>query len=177
MLLSQTFEFLSELKKNNNRDWFTEKKNQYLSAKAEFESFIGDILLVSAQFDKSLAGIDVSKCVFRIYRDIRFSKDKTPYKTHFGAFMSRDGRKGKYAGYYIHLDPGGSFIAGGVYKPDKDVLKSVRSEIYYNLSEFESILNEKRFKDIYAGLDGEKLVRPPKGIRVNLTHNTKIINW
>jgi uncharacterized protein (TIGR02453 family) len=101
--------------------------------------------------------------IFRIYRDIRFSRDKTPYKTNFGAYISKGGRRGRYAGYYLHVEPGASMLAGGIYMPPPDVLKAVRTEIYENVEEFKGIIGSREFKDYFGELWGEKLKSVPQG--------------
>jgi uncharacterized protein (TIGR02453 family) len=101
--------------------------------------------------------------MFRIYRDIRFSKDKTPYKTYFGAFIAPGGRKSEYAGYYMHLSADTCFLGGGSHNPSGENLKKIRSEIYYNADEFKKILSQKSFKETFGEMVGEKLVRPPVG--------------
>jgi uncharacterized protein (TIGR02453 family) len=104
-----------------------------------------------------------SDCIFRIYKDTRFSKDKTPYKTHFGAYIADGGRKSNKPGYYIHLEPDGSFVAAGLYQPPPEILKAVRSEVYYHTAEFKDILAAKSFAGVYPGLMADdKLSRPPK---------------
>jgi uncharacterized protein (TIGR02453 family) len=102
-------------------------------------------------------------CIFRIFRDIRFTKDKTPYKSNFGAYIARGGRKSPLAGYYIHFEPGASMLAGGVYLPPPDVLKAIRSEIYNNVEEFKSILNDPKFRRHFTAIEAPRLSRPPKG--------------
>jgi uncharacterized protein (TIGR02453 family) len=101
--------------------------------------------------------------VFRIYRDVRFSKDKAPYKTNFGAYLVPGGRKSPLAGYYLQLEPGNCFLAGGSYSPPPEVLKKIRSEVYYNIGEFKKIIQEKGFMKNFGQLNGSKLVRQPLG--------------
>ena len=121
--------FLTELKANNNRDWFNENRNQYVKAKSDFEDLINRIIPAIHHFDPDIGSISAKQCVFRIFRDVRFSKDKSPYKTNMGGFIARGGRKGGFAGYYLHLDPEQSFIAGGMHMPFPEELKKVRQEI------------------------------------------------
>jgi uncharacterized protein (TIGR02453 family) len=123
-----SLDFMTALSRNNNRDWFIMNKPAYLDAKENFESIIQEIISRITQFDPILKGLEVKNCVYRINRDIRFSNDKTPYKTHFGAFIVRGGKKNadKFAGYYIHVEPGKSIIAGGAYMPPAPWLSTIR---------------------------------------------------
>jgi uncharacterized protein (TIGR02453 family) len=154
--------FLNNLEANNNREWFIENKGLYDTAKKEFEMFLNRVITGIQTFDDEIGSITAKDCIFRIYRDIRFSKDKTPYKTNFGGFISKGGRKSGYAGYYLHIEPSRSFLAGGSYMPPNDLLKKMRQEIYYNADEFKKIINSKNFVKTFGSLEGEKLSRPPK---------------
>lgn len=162
MILKNTLTFLEQLEKHNNRVWFHENKKQYETAKKEIENFINELIPEVKKFDNEIDILSAKECMFRIYRDVRFSKNKLPYKTNFGAFIAKGGRKGGNAGYYLHIEPRKSFLGGGVYMPDPDSLKAIRQEIYYNHTEFEKIINNKIFKKNFNILEGEKLKRPPK---------------
>lgn len=155
--------FLYALKENNNRDWFHENKNRFETAKNEVESFVNYLIPQINAFDPAIGNLDAKKTMFRIYRDVRFSKDKTPYKTFFGAYIAPGGRKSVYAGYYLHIEAGGSFLAGGSHCPQGENLKKIRSEIYYNISELREVINADSFKSNFGGIEGEKLKRPPIG--------------
>lgn len=166
MLEPQTLKFLSQLKKNNNKPWFDAHRAQYEAAKIDFSNFIQLVIDAVQKSDTTITGLTAKECQFRINRDIRFSKDKRPYKENFGAFICRGGKKSIYAGYYFHLAPGNSFIGGGLWQPQPQNLKKVRQEIDYNWEEFSSILKNKSFKKIYGDLyKGEdmSLSRVPKG--------------
>lgn len=153
--------FLKKLKKNNNKEWFDKHKDEYLEAKAEVEKLVGDVL--SYKFDDSLGALNPKKCIFRIYRDTRFSKDKTPYKQNMGASMAADGKKLGRAGYYIHIEPGNCFLGGGIYMPEPEVLKKIRQEIDYNGKELKKIISAKPFKKYFDGMwMEESLQRVPK---------------
>jgi uncharacterized protein (TIGR02453 family) len=145
-------DFLTQLDGNNNREWFHQNKKQYDDAKAEVQSFVNSIIPGLAKFDESVKFVDAKDCMFRIFRDVRFAKDKSPYKINMGAWITRAGRKSTGPGYYIHLQPGESFLAAGVYMPEPDQLKKIRNEIYYNVTEFKSILNEKKLGKYCTGL-------------------------
>ncbi|MBS1738444.1 MAG: DUF2461 domain-containing protein [Bacteroidetes bacterium] len=166
MLSTTTFKFLKELKKNNNRTWFEENRERYLQSKQDFENFIGSLLLKMKSFDHNLSDLEARNCLFRLNRDVRFSADKTPYKSHFGAYMAKGGKKSVYAGYYFHLEPGKCFAGGGLWMPAKDELHKVRQEIDYSYASFKKIINAPAFKKIYTAPDREKgqvLVNMPKG--------------
>lgn len=161
--MNNLLNFLTELEQNNNREWFNSNKNRFEQAKEEMllltETFINGI----KHFDKAIAYTDAKDCLYRIYRDVRFSPDKRPYKTHLGCYIAPDGRKGILPGYYIHIQPGNSFIAGGMWNPPKDILLAIRNEIADNGEEFLSIINDDEFKNHFPVMTGEKLKTTPKG--------------
>jgi uncharacterized protein (TIGR02453 family) len=166
MLEPQTLKFLSQLKKNNNKSWFDAHRIQYEAARTDFSNFIQLVIEALQKSDPTLTGLTAKDCLFRINRDIRFSKDKSPYKTNFGAIIKKGGRKSIYAGYYFHCSPGESFAGGGLWIPEASELKKVRQEIDYNTKEFQKIINDKSFKRIYRDLyqnDDIKLSTVPKG--------------
>lgn len=165
MLQPPTFKFLRDLKKNNNKPWFDEHRKQYEAAKADFYTALETIIKGIAPFDSSIAHLKAKDCAFRINRDVRFSKDKSPYKTNMGAFISKGGKKINNAGYYIHIEPGGCFAAGGFYMPDAPQLAKIRQEIDYSFDAWKKIVAEKKFKAHFVkGVEGiEVLSRPPKG--------------
>jgi len=166
MVQKSTFDFLKQIKKNNNKAWFDAHKDSYLAAKANVDGFVDDVIKAFLSFDKSLAGLKAKDCVFRIYRDVRFAKDKRPYKTNLGASINAGGKKAEVAGYYLHLEPGASMIAGGRWMPSSDHLKKIRQEIDYNGKQLHKILSDKNFKKYFGALDSSeeyKLARPPKG--------------
>jgi len=145
--------FLEDLQKNNNREWFQKNKSRYDEAKNEFESFLELVIPAIAKYDPGVKFVEPKDCIFRIFRDVRFSKDKSPYKTNFGAWITSSGRKSSGPGFYFHLQPGESFLAGGIHMPDTEKLKKIRKEIYYNIDELKSIFNEKTFKKFFNGID------------------------
>lgn len=157
------FDFLHDLNENNNRDWFNLHKDIYLAARREVELFVDHLILNIKTFDPSIGDLPAKQTMFRIYRDIRFSKDKTPYKTYFGAYMAAGGRKSEEAGYYLHFAADECFASGGAYCPKSENLKKIRSEIYYNPDEFLGIVESRDFKKTFGELKGEKLKRPPAG--------------
>ncbi len=155
--------FLSQLKENNNRVWFEEHKPDFEEAKKELIALVTGLLKELAVFEPSLALLDPKKCIFRIYRDVRFSKNKDPYKTALGAFMAIGGKSGNHAGYYIHFEPENCFVGGGIYGPEPNTLKAIRQEIYFNGAEFDTLIHQPPFVKTFGSLMDEKLKRPPKG--------------
>ncbi len=155
--------FLSELTLNNNKEWFDANKERYLEAKQEMEELVQDVIGRVSEFDATIADQLAKKCVFRIYRDVRFSKNKEPYKNNMGGFIVPGGKKSGKAGYYLHLEPSNSFIAGGVYMPESTNLKKIRDEVLYNTKAFKSIIESDKFVEVFGQVEGEKLKRPPKG--------------
>ncbi len=157
-----TIEFLHLIKENNNREWFNEHKVLYEEAKLDFEHLVDALIPLIQGFEPRISNLTAKQTTFRIYRDIRFSKDKTPYKDHFGAYIAPDGRKSSFCGYYLHIEPGKSMLGGGAYHPQGEQLKKIRSEIFYNLEEFKSIIHSPVFKKTFGQIEGEQLKRPPK---------------
>lgn len=167
MIHTETIQFLKALKKNNSKEWFDQNRKSYEQAKENYMDFVEGILGRMKKIDISLADLEPKQCVFRINRDVRFSKNKDPYKTNMGASFSKGGKKIQCAGYYFHLEPGGSFIGGGFWMPMAPELNKIRQEIDYNVEAFNKIINKKKFKDIFGSLsESEKLSRPPKGYEV-----------
>ncbi len=160
-----TLDFLTAIKCNNNRDWFIVNRPLYLEAKENFEAFVQVIIDKIIVFEPLMKGLEAKSCVYRINRDIRFSNDKSPYKTHLGAFIIRGGKNNgdKYAGYYFHIEPGKSIMAGGAYMPPSPWLASIREKISEQPGEFIKIINSKEFIKYFSGIDGEKLKKAPKG--------------
>lgn len=160
-LQSSTLQFLKTLNKNNNREWFNENKLSYVEAQQNVIQFVENLIEEVAKFDEEILKIDPKKAVFRIYRDTRFSKDKIPYKNNFGAGLGM-GKGNRISGYYLHIEPGKSFLAGGVYQPESQVLKEIRKEISLDSKEFLKILDQKEFRNNFRGLSVEsKLKRVP----------------
>lgn len=156
-------EFFKELAPNNNKDWFDENRARYHeNVKKPFEDFVTAVINEMRKTDKSLT-ITYKDCIFRINRDIRFSKDKSPYKLNRSAFISNKGKKEKAVpGLYFELTPEHARVYTGVYQPDKDQLYAVREEIAENLKKFEAIISEKKFKKTFGDILGDKNARIPK---------------
>jgi uncharacterized protein (TIGR02453 family) len=165
MIQDSTLKFLRGLRRNNNKAWMDDHRNNYEIARADFLRLTENLVKGIGLFDQSIAELKPSSCIFRQNRDIRFSKDKSPYKTAMGAYMNKGGKKNPTAGYYFHLEPGNSFIAGGLWMPESSLLAKVRQEIDYNAEEWRSIVNDKHCRKYFnKELDqSQKLIRPPKG--------------
>lgn len=165
MLQAATLKFLKDLKKNNNKPWFEKNKDLYLGAKEDIELLVEQVIEGFGKIDPDIANLQPKDCTYRIYRDVRFSKDKTPYKINMGAYLNRGGKKAPTAGYYMHIEPGRSMAGGGLWMPLAPELNKVRQEIDYSLSEWNSIVTARAFKKNFSeGLEKEdQLSRPPKG--------------
>ena len=157
LIKKQALSFLKKLAKNNNREWFTENKNEFISYQADIKVFFDAVMenLNAHDYIEKLK-------MFRIYRDVRFSKDKTPYKTHFAGSFSRMGVE-RRGGYYLRIKPDESFIATGFWGPDKEDLFRIRKELELDATELKEILNNKDFKSTWGKLQGEAVKTAPKG--------------
>jgi uncharacterized protein (TIGR02453 family) len=166
MLQKSTLDFIAELQENNNRDWFDVNRKRYQIAKTDMEQFADAIINELSHHDASLAMLTGKSCLFRINRDVRFSNDKSPYKTNMAFWMNKGGKKSSNAGYYVHIEPNGkSFFAGGVYMPMPPDLKKVRTEILYDFEEFKAIVENPTFKASFGTVEveGHKTSRVPQG--------------
>ncbi|MFY0687944.1 MAG: DUF2461 domain-containing protein [Cyclobacteriaceae bacterium] len=161
--MNQVFKFLKNLEQHNNREWFHEHKEEYLTAKSVFEEVVGKLILEISSFDKAVEDLEPKNCIFRIHRDVRFGKNKLPYKTSFGASISPGGKQSTNPTYYVHAEVGKSMIAAGVYMPPAEELRKIRQEIDYNAEGLLHILEEDDFKSTYGELKGEALKTAPKG--------------
>ena len=163
MISRETIDFPKKLEKNNNRDWFLANKKSFDAAQADLVEFSGLLIGEIGKFDHAVVGIDPLTCVFRIYRDVRFSKDKSPYKTNLGTYISPGGRKSMQPGYYFHVQPGHSFIAGGKHMPDGGECLKIRTAIAENTRDFLKIVNKKSFGEQFEEMRGDRLKSAPKG--------------
>jgi len=165
MLQAATVRYLKALKKNNNKPWFEKNKSTYLDAKEDIELFTQAIIEGFGKIDPNIAPLRPKDCLFRIYRDIRFSKDKTPYKTNMGASFNKGGKKMPTAGYYFHCEPGKSFAGGGIWMPMAPELGKIRQEIDYNFDEWQQLIGHRNFRKVFPeGVEKEDILsRPPKG--------------
>lgn len=159
------FKFLKAVAKNNNREWFEKNKPKYLEAKDQFEQFVVELVTELTEFDQSLAGLNPKKIIFRIYRDVRFSKNKLPYKSNMSAGISPRGKMVEEPGVYLHIQPNNkSFVAAGLWMPQPEPLAKIRQEIDYNGKTLVKIMTDKKFKKMYGEFDPEgALKNTPKG--------------
>ena len=164
-LREQSLKFLADLRNNNNREWFEANKLRFQDAKSDFETFVGMLIGEIAKFDAPIASLEPKKSIFRIYRDTRFSKDKSPYKSSLGAHLLAGGRKGERgrAGYYIHISPGDCFLAGGAHLPAAGWMAEIRREICDNAIDLRRIAGTKIFKKFFGEIEGETLKSAPRG--------------
>lgn len=159
-----TLSFLADLANHNTREWFNENKPRYENARKNYISFLNEMVQEMQHFEPAARGQQGKDLVFRIYRDVRFSKDKRPYKDHFGAYLAEGGKKSVFPGYYLHLaGDNKSFLAGGLWYPPAPELKAVRQEIDYNLDAFQRLVESEGFKKKFGAIEGEQLKTTPKG--------------
>ena len=172
MDVSRALDFLSQLGGNNNREWFAAHKDTYLQINKEVNDFADRMILNVSQFD-NLGNITAKDCTYRIYRDIRFSADKSPFKTHIGVYLCRGGKNSELAGYYIHFEPGHCMVACGVWCPSKDNLEYIRRFIFNDPESYLKIINHKDFKGNFLMMD-DKLKTAPKGYPKDFEHTDLI---
>lgn len=165
MKIQEILHFLTDLKENNNREWFAANKSRYETTRQYFEEIGRELIVEISKFDADIKHLDVKDCIFRIYRDTRFSHDKTPYKSHYGIFIAAaGGRKSERGGYYLHLDPAGCFVAVGVWCPPPPLLKILRESVYHNIDELNEIRHEAKFSSFFQQFYQEdKLKTVPRG--------------
>lgn len=162
-LSSELISFLCNLKANNNREWFADNKKEFQVVKIQFDEFVSSLIHDFSAFE-NMAGVEVKNCVFRIYRDVRFSKDKAPYKPWFSAAFSEGGKNSPYMDYYLHIEPGGkSFIGGGMYAPEPAHLAKYRQEIDYNGDHLVALIQDPKFAANFGQYQGDALKKAPKG--------------
>jgi len=159
----QVIQFLNELSENNNREWFQNNKKRYDESREKVLFLTEVVINEIRKFDPDVPFLEPKDCLFRIFRDVRFSNDKRPYKTNFGSFIAKGGRKSMHAGYYFHIEPSGSFVGGGIYMPAAEPLKAIREYIAENGEEFLSIIDNRNFKKVYPEMMEDKLKTAPKG--------------
>lgn len=168
--MKEILAFLTDLEANNSREWFEENRKRYEETRKEFLDFTGKMILEIRKFDEEMPLLNPKDCIFRIFRDVRFSLDKSPYKTNYGSYMSRGGFKAGFAGYYFHISPTECFQSGGVYMPSPEHLQAIRQEIYYRPKDYLSIVNDKKFKLIYTDPYFDSLKTAPKGFPKDWEH-------
>lgn len=162
-LTKGTFQFLKGIKQNNNRDWLEANRPLYEASKKEMEALTAAMLKELIPFEPRFAATTPKSCLFRLNRDVRFSADKSPYKTAFGSYMSPNGKNAYHGGYYLHIEPGNCFMAAGVWMPQGETIAKIRQEIDYNAADLEKIISNKSFKTTFPKIEGEQLKKAPKG--------------
>jgi len=168
MLRNSTIDFLKKLKKNNSREWFESHRKDYEEARDDFAALVLQVIQALSKRDERFGELQPKNCIFRINRDVRFSKDKSPFKTNFGAAFSPQGKKSPGGGFYLHIEPGASFAGGGIWMPDGEQLRKIRQEIDYQAADFKRIVEKKSFLEQFGGLDREAALKnPPKGYEAN----------
>jgi uncharacterized protein (TIGR02453 family) len=156
--------FLADLAENNRRDWFEANRVEYQALRDDFTAFVGEIIERTADFDERIRWKDPRECLFRIYRDVRFSNDKSPYKTTFSAYISEQNRRGAPPGYYLEVDEKGVMLAAaGIWLPPADVLARLRASLAEHPERFEKVLRGRGFRKTFGELQGDRLTRPPRG--------------
>lgn len=162
--MKQTLDFLRRLAANNDRDWFNAHKEEYLEVKAEVETFTRHLIETVAELEPDAVMLTPTDCLYRIYRDTRFSNDKTPYKTHIGIYVNpHGGKKSEFCGYYVHIEPDNCLVGGGAWFPEPPLLKEYRKEIYSNIDEYLGIIENPEFKKYYSPYWQDELKTAPKG--------------
>ncbi len=159
-ITKEILSFLRELRDNNNREWFQENREQYVVLKEKFDLLAGELIDKIAAFDGEIKGVAVKDCVYRIYRDLRFSPNRLPYKTHFAVYIAKGGgRNSRYGGYYMHIEPDGCFLSGGIYCPEPALLKRLRQDVYDNVEEFKQIITAPEFVKEFKQLDETDILK------------------
>jgi len=163
MINKQTFDFLRKLARNNNREWFNANKKQYEQSRGEMRELTMFLIGEIGKFDETVQGVLPEDCLFRIYRDVRFSREKAPYKTNMGSFIKSGGRRTSGAGYYLHIAPGESMLAVGIYMPPAPELNALRNAIVKDSAAFRKIISNRALVREFGELQGERLKTAPRG--------------
>ena len=168
--MQNIYTFLKQIAEHNDRDWFHAHQAEYKGARATFEEMTRQLIFRIAAFDASVAYQTPQSCIYRFARDIRFSNDKSPYKRHFGAFICSHGRKSHRGGYYLHVEPGNTLVAGGSWCPPAPLLKHIRETIISDIDEFRSIVEAPDFKALYPVIGEDPVKTMPKGFPKDFAH-------
>lgn len=161
--MKEILDFLKDLEANNTREWFDQNRDRYDITRKKFLAVAEFLIYQIKQFDDEIPALNPKDCVFRIFRDVRFSNDKSPYKSNYGCYIARGGRKFGFAGYYLHLQPGECFLSGGIYMPPPEHLQAIRQEIYYHPQNYIQLIENKEFKSTFTLDYADKLKTAPKG--------------
>ena len=174
--MKEILDFLKDLDTNNTREWFDQNRDRYDITRKKFLAVAELLIHEIRQFDEEIPLLNPKDCVFRIFRDVRFSKDKRPFKSNYGCFIARGGRKSGFAGYYLHIQPGECFLSGGIYMPPPEHLQAIRQEIYYHPQKYIELIEDKEFKSIFTLEYFDKLKTAPKGYPKDWEHLELIKN-
>ena len=174
--MNEILQFLQELETNNQREWFEANRSRYEKTRKTFLDLTAWWIDEIRKFDTEIPKLQAKDCMFRIFRDVRFSNDKRPFKSNYGSYIVREGRKSGFAGYYIHLQPGEFFVAGGNYMPSPEQLQAIRQEIYYHSESYLKLLNGEPFKSFFDQHDFDSLKTAPKGYPKDWEHIDLIKN-
>lgn len=168
--MREIYDFLKALSENNNKAWFEQNKSRYEKTRLKFLHITEVLIHEIRSFDRTIPFLDPKKCMFRIYRDVRFSKDKSPFKTNYGSYIAREGRSGGNVGYYFQIAPGNSFLGAGIFMPDPDKLRAIRTEIYEHPLDFLEVIEDSAFNNRFKLYDEDKLKTSPKGFPKDFEH-------
>jgi len=174
--MKEILDFLKDIEANNTREWFDLNRDRYDVTRKKFLAVTELLIHEIRQFDPEIPALNPKDCVFRIFRDVRFSNDKRPYKSNYGCFIARGGRKSGFAGYYLHMQPGECFLSGGIYMPPPEFLYAIRQEIYYHPQNYIELIENKEFKSTYTLEYFDKLKTAPKGYPKDWEHLDLIKN-
>jgi len=174
--MKEILDFLKDLEANNSREWFDQNRDRYDATRKKFLTVAEFMIHEIRQFDEEIQALNPKDCVFRIFRDVRFSKDKLPFKSNYGCYVARGGKKSGFAGYYLHIQPGECFLSGGIYMPPPEHLQAIRQEIYYHPEKYIELIEDKKFKSIYTLPYFDKLKTAPKGYPKDWPHVELIKN-
>jgi len=174
--MKEILDFLKDLEANNTREWFEKNRDRYELTRKKFLAVAELLIHEIRKFDTEIPVLNPKDCVFRIFRDVRFSNDKRPFKTNYGCFIARGGRKSGFAGYYLHIQPGECFVSGGIYMPPPEHLQAIRQDIYYHPGNYIELITNKEFKSTYTLEYSDKLKTAPKGYPKDFEHLEHIRN-
>jgi len=174
--MEDILDFLKDLEANNTREWFDQNRGRYDETRKKFLTVAELLIHEIRQFDPDIPVLNPKDCVFRIFRDVRFSKDKLPFKSNYGCYVARGGKKSGYAGYYLHIQPGECFLSGGIYMPSPENLQAIRQEIYYHPKNYMELIENKKFKSTFTLEYFDKLKIAPKGYPKDWEHLELIKN-
>ena len=174
--MKQIIDFLRDLEANNSREWFEQNKATYDVTRKQFLVITESLIHEIRAFDDEVPPLNAKDCVFRIFRDVRFSKDKLPFKSNYGCYIARGGKKSGYSGYYFHLQPGECFLSGGIYMPSPEFLQAIRQEIYYHPNNYLELINDPAFKSTFTLEYLDPLKTAPKGYPKDWEHVALIKN-